>query len=129
MTPSEEGYGCPMNHLQIGSGDVAASRGFYERFFGFREAFRQDDILFLRSSTGFLLAIRELDAPANLPPWLHMGFCMPDASEVKTLYAAMRADGVRFARDLAEGDGWCAFYCVDPGGFQIEVSWDGPGTS
>jgi len=118
-----------MNHLQIGSGDLAASRWFYERYFGFREAFSEDGILFLRDSTGFLLALRPLDAPASLPPWLHIGFRVSNASEVKALHQAMRADGVMFARDLAEGDGWAAFYCVDPGGFNVEVSWDKPDPS
>ena len=112
--------------MQIGSNDIERSAEFYRSYFGFRNCGTESGIIFLRDSKSFLLAIRKLEAPIELPPWLHMGVGLNDPQEVRNLYSRMKADGVRFSRDLDEGDGWVAFYCYDPGGHIVEVSWDRP---
>ena len=43
---------------------------------------------------------------------------------MRELYARMSAAGVRFTRELTEYDGEATvFYCLDPDGTKIEVSW------
>lgn len=80
----------------------------------------------MKNPENFLLAIRKFPAPIELPPWFHMGVSLNQSKEVKDLYLRLKSDGVKFSRDLAEGDGWVAFYCYDPCGIVVEVSWDRP---
>lgn len=116
-----------MNHLHLVAPDVPAARAFYERYFDYRLQTMHGDGVFLRDADGFLLVIdpSQGNQPADFPDWFHVGFCLPDPGRVRALHDRMRADGVRFARELREfGDYAVNFYCYDPGGFKVEVSWN-----
>ncbi len=113
-----------LNHLHLGARDVAASRAFYERFFGFRHRSDHGEGVFLENDDGFLLAIDPVDEVPELPSWFHLGFCLDGMAEVKSIHDAMAAEGTRIVKDYAEYDGEAAaFYCLDPDGYKIEVSW------
>jgi catechol 2,3-dioxygenase-like lactoylglutathione lyase family enzyme len=115
-----------MNHLQLGSLDPEKTRRFYESYFGFRPTGGEHAMSFLENDAGFVLSLRKLDAPQPLPAWFHIGLRLQDPNAVRELHGRMRRENVRFARDIAEGDGWVAFYCYDPDGTTVEVSWDRP---
>lgn len=113
-----------MNHLHICAVDVAASQAFYERHFGFRKAFDHGEGVFIRDDQGFLIAIDPVSKPFEYPAWFHIGFMMDDPQRVRDTYTAMQAEGARFAKELTDYEGEAlVFYCYDPGGTRIEVSW------
>ncbi|HEY9684534.1 MAG TPA: VOC family protein [Oculatellaceae cyanobacterium] len=117
-----------LNHLHIKTTDLPATKTFYEKYFGFTKAFDHPQGEFLIDEGGFLLAIfaYKNDEPQfQYPAWFHFGFCLTDEALVRTLYAQMEADNVRFAETLTEyDDGTVKFDCLDPGGHKIEVSWN-----
>lgn len=116
-----------MNHLHITAVSVAESCAFYERFFGFRKTFDHGEGAFLQDADGFLLAIDPAadGKPVEFPSWFHLGRCLDSPEPVHALFADMQAAGVRFARELQTfGEDAVNFYCFDPGGFKIEVSWN-----
>ena len=115
-----------MNHLHLSVPDLKKARSFYEEFFGFRFAFEEPALLFLRDSAGFLLALHELKAgeKVEFPKWFHFGFCVENRERVKELHAKLKNGGVEFARDLTEETAWANFYCWAPGPYKLEVSWD-----
>lgn len=117
-----------LNHLHLKAHNLDATRVFYEKYFGFRKAFDHENAAFLCDDSGFLLAIFAYkgDEPAfEFPDWFHFGFCLSKESAVRELFAQMRSDQVEFARPLKEfRDGTVNFYCFDPAGHKVEVSWN-----
>ena len=80
--------------------------------------------MFLENEDGFLLALDPVDAVPALPACFHLGFCLRDGHAVRELPARMLADGVELATELRDsGDEAVAFYCLDPAGYRLEVSW------
>ena len=113
-----------LNHIHLGSHDVAASRAFYESYLGFHHKFDHDAGVFLENEDGFLIAIEPIRHLPVMPSWFHFGFCLNDRASVKAVYDAMAEDGVEMAKDYAEyDDKAAAFHCLDPDGWRIEVSW------
>ncbi|MDH3590547.1 MAG: VOC family protein [Planctomycetota bacterium] len=113
-----------LNHLHIGTYDLARSQRFYEDYFGFRKRRDHGPGVFLENDDGFMLAIDPVDDVPVLPGWFHLGFTLDDADTVKSLYARMEADGVEFAKKLMDfGDDAAVFYCLGPDGYKIEVGW------
>lgn len=117
-----------LNHLHIKAKNLDATRKFYEEYFGFTKAFDHEGAAFLMDDSGFLLAIfeyKEGQQQHHYPEWFHFGFCVQDESSVRRLYAEMRANQIEFARPLKEfDDGTVNFYCIDPAGHNVEVSWN-----
>ena len=114
-----------LNHLHLKSHDIAASRAFYERYFGFRFFAQHGDGAFLTDDANFLVAIFPYKADDTpLPEWFHFGFCVGSSDVVEKLYARMKKDNVPFSSELSTwGDGAVTFYCVDPGGNKVEVGY------
>jgi catechol 2,3-dioxygenase-like lactoylglutathione lyase family enzyme len=116
-----------LNHLHIAVPDVKMAQKFYEDFFDMTLAFNHGNGVFLKDTTGFLLAIDPIleGTTVNLPSWYHHGFCLDNAEQVKTIYLKMKAAGVEMSRDYQEfGDSAANFYCWSPGPIQCEVSWN-----
>jgi catechol 2,3-dioxygenase-like lactoylglutathione lyase family enzyme len=113
-----------LNHVHLAGPDLPALQAFYETWFGFRVRASHDDITFLVDDGGFLLALDASDEPPAFPGWFHLGFCQDSPEAVRELFARMKAGGVRFTRELTEYDGEATvFFCLDPAGTKIEVSW------
>ncbi|MGZ3653253.1 MAG: VOC family protein [Bdellovibrionota bacterium] len=115
-----------MNHLHLSVPSLAKARDFYEGFFGFRFAFAEDHITFLRDEAGFLLALHESKdgAKVDFPSWFHFGFCLESPEKVKQAYERLRAGGAEFARELQVHESWVTFSCWAPGPYKLEVFWD-----
>jgi catechol 2,3-dioxygenase-like lactoylglutathione lyase family enzyme len=113
-----------LNHVHLAGPEVRALRSFYETWFGFRMLAEHGDGMFLVNDAGFLLAIDPIPAPAVFPAWFHLGFCLGDPGTVVDLHDRMRSAGVRIVRDLLREEGaYASYYCADPAGTKIEVSW------
>ena len=116
-----------LNHMHLKSNNIDATRKFYEKYFGFQKAFDHEGAAFLIDDGGFLLAIFEYkkgEKQTPFPEWYHHGFCLTEEAQVRDLYTRMRQDGVEFARQLKEWeDGAVVYYCYDPAGYKVEVSW------
>jgi catechol 2,3-dioxygenase-like lactoylglutathione lyase family enzyme len=113
-----------LNHVHLAGPDVLALRRFYETWFGFRKVADHGDGAFLRNKAGFLLAIDPVKKRASFPRWFHLGFCLDTARAVRGLHARMKAARVPIVRELIDLEGEAtAYYCEDPAGTRIEVSW------
>jgi catechol 2,3-dioxygenase-like lactoylglutathione lyase family enzyme len=117
-------------HLGLPVQNEQRSRHFYERYFGFdpESARRYDDgVLMLSNSDGFDLALHPGEQVGVLPEFLHFGFRLDDADEVRRLLALLRANDVPIVEEYDEPT-YVAFKCLDPDGHRIEGYWepDGP---
>ena len=112
-----------LNHLHLHVRKVDRSKGFYESYFGFRERVRHGDILFLRNTSGFDLALVPDRTPLSFPEWFHFGFRLGSARAVHTLHGYMSSKGVQ-VQDIEEYPGYKTFRCTDPDGYGIEVYWE-----
>ena len=112
------------NHLHLGALDLARTESFYGRWFGFVRTSEHGKGLFLRGPDGFLLALDPVHERESLPGWFHVGFCRRSEDAVLDLHRRMQEEGVPMHRDLVRFPGEAAaFYCLDPDGVVIEVSW------
>jgi catechol 2,3-dioxygenase-like lactoylglutathione lyase family enzyme len=113
-----------LNHVHLAGPDVRALRRFYEKWFGFKKTADHGKGAFLRDAAGFLIAIDPVPAARAFPKWFHLGFCLDGPDAVRALHRRMKAARVPIARDLIDFEGEAAaFYCLDPAGTKIEVSW------
>ena len=113
-----------MNHIHLGTANIGKSREFYQGFFGFKKKFDHGEGIFLVDQNNFLIAIDPVETVPELPSWFHLGFCLDDKVKVKAIYDKMKSAGIEFAKEYQEwGNEAAAFYCYDPDGYKIEVSW------
>lgn len=113
-----------LNHVHIGTKNLGRSKEFYESFFGFKKKFDHGDGIFLEDDKGFLIAIDPVENLPEFPGWFHLGFCLDNKEQVKSIYDKMAAQGIKFAKEYQEyGEDAAAFYAFDPDDFKIEVSW------
>jgi len=113
-------------HLGLPVLDEPRSRHFYERYFGFdpESGRRYDDgSLMLSNRDGFDLALHPGVRVGSLPEFLHFGFRLDDADEVRRLLALLRSDEVPIVEEYDEPT-YVAFKCLDPDGHRIEGYWE-----
>jgi catechol 2,3-dioxygenase-like lactoylglutathione lyase family enzyme len=114
-----------MDHLAIPVRDQAASRRFYETYFGFgaRPARTYDDgVLMLYDARGFSLALGPYH-PLPRARWMHFGRHMPDRDTVLALRERLEADGVEIVEEHDEPD-YVSVKCRDPDGYIVEAAWE-----
>ena len=112
-----------LNHLHLHVRNVDHSKRFYESYFGFRERVRHGNILFLRNTSGFDLALVPDRTPLSFPEWFHFGFRLGSARAVRMLHGHMSSKGGQ-VQDIEEYPGYVTFRCADPDGYGIEVYWE-----
>ena len=113
-----------INHIHIGTKDLAKSVDFYSKVFGFKKKFDHEPGIFLENEAGFLLAIDPVDEISQFPSWFHIGFCLQSELEVQKIYQSVKQGQTPIARDMvAEKGQFASFYIYDPDGYKIEVSW------
>lgn len=114
-----------MRHLALAVADQERSRRFYETYFGFaaEPAPRADGVLILHDETGFSLALGEVDAPIELPPFLHFGTGLPSPGAVRAFRDRIAADGREIVEWWDEPD-YVSVKFRDPDGYVVEVAWE-----
>ncbi|MGH7161859.1 MAG: VOC family protein [Planctomycetota bacterium] len=111
-----------LNHVHLGTTDLAAFRAFHEGCFGFRKRRDHGDGAFLENDEGFMLAVDPVEDVPAFPRWFHLWLTRKSADQVKSLHRRVKPDRVRFAKELMEFEGEAAvFYRRDPDGRVIEV--------
>jgi len=111
-----------LNHLHLHVRNVDRSKRFYESYFRFRERVRHGNILFLRNTSGFDLALVPDPMPVSFPEWFHFGFRLGSENAVRKLHGRMTSGGVE-VEEIEEYDGYVTFDCEDADGYAIEVYW------
>ena len=109
-----------LNHLHLHVRSLDRAKRFYESYFHFRERMRIGNILFLRNTSGFDLALVPDRTPGSFPEWFHFGFRLGSADAVRKLHRHMTSGGVE-VEEIEEYDGYMTFSCEDPEGYAIEV--------
>ena len=112
-----------LNHLHLHVRNLDRARRFYESYFRFRERVRHGNILFLRNTSGFDLALAPDRTPFSFPEWFHFGFRLGSAQAVRKLHRRMNSEGIR-VDDIEEHAGYVTFRCLDSDGYGIEVYWE-----
>jgi catechol 2,3-dioxygenase-like lactoylglutathione lyase family enzyme len=113
-----------LRHLALAVADEAASRRFYEQYFGFEVVRRVDDgTLMMRNADAFSLALGRWDDNVKLPEFLHFGFAAASPDEVHAYVERFRADRLEFVEEWDE-PGYVSVKVRDPSGYVVEVSWE-----
>jgi lactoylglutathione lyase len=111
-----------LNHFHLHVRNLDRAKRFYQSYFGFREHMRHGNILFLRNTSGFDLALVPDPMPASFPEWFHFGFRLATENAVRKLHSRMTSAGVE-VEEIEEYDGYVTFGCEDADGYSIEVYW------
>jgi catechol 2,3-dioxygenase-like lactoylglutathione lyase family enzyme len=113
-----------LNHLNLTVPDVARTREFFEKYFGFRcIAQRGEDALaVMRDETGFVLTLNNFGKASEVeyPGAFHIGFMQANRQHVDEFHRRLTADGFD-AKPPHEFHGAWTFYFRAPGGFLVEV--------
>jgi catechol 2,3-dioxygenase-like lactoylglutathione lyase family enzyme len=109
-----------LNHLHLHVKDLDRAQRFYESYFQFREHMRYGDILFLRNTSGFDLALVPDRKSSSFPEWFHFGFRLADPRAVRELQSRMSSEGV-LVDEVEDHNGYVTFRCTDPDGYSIEI--------
>jgi lactoylglutathione lyase len=115
-----------LNHVNIAVPDVAATRAFFEKFFGLlcTETKGNDVLSVLVDEEGFVLILSnfEKQVTPRYPRDFHLGFLLRDSvDQVNELYERLRASGFEADPPKKFHGSW-VFYVVAPGGITVEVS-------
>jgi len=103
-----------LNHLSFPSAEAKATADFFVKYLGFTIAGEWGGS-FIIKRPGFDVVIESV---ADLPVWpsnFHAGFELPDANEVRALYARFKADGVEMETEVFNNDRGSRFFCRAPG--------------
>lgn len=113
-----------LNHLNLTVPDVAASRGLFETYFGFRcvAARGRDALAVLADDSGFILTLNNFEKAAEVayPGAFHVGFMQESRERVDAIYDRLKADGLADDPPREFHGAW-TFYFRAPGGFLVEV--------
>jgi catechol 2,3-dioxygenase-like lactoylglutathione lyase family enzyme len=97
-----------LNHMHLHVKNLDRAQRFYESYFRFREQMRNGNILFLRNTSGFDLALVPDRKASSFPEWFHFGFRLASPRAVQTLHSRMSSDGVP-VNEVEDHDGYVTF--------------------
>ena len=115
-----------LGHLGLPVVNLERSLTFYATHFGFDPATATtypDHTVIVRNADGFDLALHPVPAPVGRPEFLHFGFHLVSAAEVRAKRAEISAAGVRIIEEYEDED-LVSFKCLDPDGWPVEVYWE-----
>jgi catechol 2,3-dioxygenase-like lactoylglutathione lyase family enzyme len=115
-----------LGHLGLPVADLDRSLVFYATHFGFdpTTATRYPDgTVIVRNADGFDLALHPVASVGARPPFLHFGFHLTSAEEVRSMLASISSAGVEVVEQYEE-PGLVSFKCLDPDGWPVEVYWE-----
>ena len=108
-----------MNHLNLTVSDVAAAKGFLEKYFGLIDIGGGNrNRAFLRDDRWLVLSMFK-GKDTTYPGTFHIGFGQPSDAKVDEINARLKADG--FDVNPPEHAHAYTFYVKAPGGFTVEV--------
>jgi catechol 2,3-dioxygenase-like lactoylglutathione lyase family enzyme len=114
-----------LNHLDLPVPDVAETRDFFERWFGFihERTLGRDGLSILRDDGGLVLVLsRRQDRGAqSYPEPFHIGFHLDDADAVRELHERLTAAGHSIEPPSEQRGAFC-FYFIAPGDILVEVA-------
>lgn len=117
-----------LNHVNLVVTDVAASRAFFEKYFGFRCIVEKgvDTFVGLAGKGGMALALSNFDHADEVtyPHLFHVGFFIESDEAVNALFERFRADGLEVGERKNFHGAW-TFYLKAPGGVTVEVAHQG----
>lgn len=126
-----------LNHLDLHVPDVAATGDFFIRHFGLRlvQMRGANGLAILEDEAGLEIVISRpidkfggADQVALNASTYHIGFILPERSDVDRLHEALLAAGAELSgAPQALRGGWL-FYCTAPGRILVEVAWRAPRT-
>ena len=114
-----------MDHLALAVSDQARSTRFYERYFGFvpESQPREDGVLMLHDTSGFSLAVGEIEEAIVLPRFFQFGRGAESAGDVRAFRDRLLADGIEIVGFWDEPD-YVSVKFRDPDGYVLEVGWE-----
>jgi catechol 2,3-dioxygenase-like lactoylglutathione lyase family enzyme len=115
-----------LGHLGLPVVDLDRSLAFYVTHFGFDRGTATtypDDTVIVRNADGFDLALHPVPSHAARPDFLHFGFHLDTAAEVRAKRAEISAAGVTIVEEY-EDEALVSFKCSDPDGWPVEVYWE-----
>lgn len=113
-----------LNHIDLHVSDVAATREFFEEFFGLRCRYqRRNQIAFFDDDSGFEFAVSNLSdsPPPSYPRDFHVGFILESASDVREIYDRLKNAGTAMKIDLGVQGPALVFQCLGPDSIPVEV--------
>jgi len=115
-----------LGHLGLPVVDLDRSLAFYATHFGFDPATATtypDRTVIVRNADGFDLALHPVASTRDRPEFLHFGFHLDSAAEVRAKRAGISAAGIRIIEEYEDED-LVSFKCLDPDGWPVEVYWE-----
>jgi catechol 2,3-dioxygenase-like lactoylglutathione lyase family enzyme len=115
-----------LRHLGLPVRDLERSLAFYQVYFGFDAASAQeypDGTVIMRDDDDFDLALHPVEQVPPDPLFLHFGFQLDNAHQVRDKLARLKSDGVEIV-ETDDEPGYVSFKCLDPDGHRIEVYWE-----
>jgi catechol 2,3-dioxygenase-like lactoylglutathione lyase family enzyme len=115
-----------LNHLNLTVPDIAATKEFFEKFFGMKcIASRGSVLVVLADEAGLTLVLNQFKKASGFSypddfDSFHIGFRQESPERVNELHAALAAAGYE-PQSPREYHGAWAFYTKAPGGFFVEV--------
>lgn len=113
-----------LNHLNLTVSDVAETRAFLEKYFGFQsadgiEGDNSFDVLF--DDAGLVLTLMKVgEKDVRYPASFHVGFIQASEEKVNEVNQRLKEDGFDVRAPRRFHGSW-TFYCKAPGGFTVEV--------
>jgi catechol 2,3-dioxygenase-like lactoylglutathione lyase family enzyme len=123
--------GPDVKHLHLASHNHAASRGFYETYFGFHfdrifSRGEQASATVLRAPSGFQIFL-EGPSSERLPSWFHFGFLVESDAACLDLHDRMQSANVPIARPLVSVP-FTNYFFTDPDGYLVQAYFDPKGS-
>jgi catechol 2,3-dioxygenase-like lactoylglutathione lyase family enzyme len=112
-----------LNHLNLTVPDVARTRDFFEKYFGFRPVFdRGGTLAVLIDESGFVFTLSNFNKATEVdyPGAFHIGFNQESREKVDEFYRRLTGDGID-ANPPKEFHGAWTSYFRAPGGFLVEI--------
>jgi catechol 2,3-dioxygenase-like lactoylglutathione lyase family enzyme len=109
------------NHISFPSRDVAATAAFFEQYLGCSATrFGTSQIL---KRHDFDIVIEDAsDRPVDWPGNFHIGFEVPTAADVDSLYRQFREGGAELATGVIRHARGSRFFAAIPGGVHVEIN-------
>ncbi len=113
-----------LNHLNLTVNNVAETRAFLEKYFGFRGMAEESDDTFdvMFDDADLVLTLMKVGKSTEVkyPASFHIGFIQASEEKVDEINQRLKDDGFDVKPPRRFHGAW-TFYCKAPGGFTVEI--------